>query len=204
MLLFSLSLSLSRPVFNSFYLFFLFVLFSFIYNIYRTTYLRQIIFPCTAHNERSFFIFQYLTNYLSLKFRTNENNERQGALLWTGRAETFCLRTHRDPFTFFIALSRLSDQNINDISSTTWTKQKKKHFYWEKYRGQTPYVYTVYVCVCVCVCVCVRVCVCVCVRERERERESICSSPNVEPKPIDRSRSESIYGVLSQSSKNWT
>ena len=55
----------------------------FIYNIYRTTYLRKIIFPCTAHNERSFFLFQYLTNYSSLKLRTNENNERRGALLWT-------------------------------------------------------------------------------------------------------------------------
>ena len=99
--------------------FHLLVLFCFIYNIYRTTYLREIIFPCTTHNERSSFLFQYLTNYLSLKLRTNENNERWGALLWTERASIFCLRSHRDPFAFFIALARLSVQKINDISSTT-------------------------------------------------------------------------------------
>ena len=61
---------------SSIHFFLLFVLFCFIYNIYRTTYLREIIFHCTTHNERSFFLFQYLTNYLNLKLRTNENNER--------------------------------------------------------------------------------------------------------------------------------
>ena len=43
---------------------------------------------------------------------------------------------------------------------------------------------SMYVCMYVCACVCVCVCVCV------------CPSPNVEPKPIDRSRSNSIYRVL--------
>ena len=57
--------------------FLLFVLICFIYNIYRTTYLCEIIFPCMKHNESSFFLFQYLTNYLSLRLRTNENNERR-------------------------------------------------------------------------------------------------------------------------------
>ena len=118
-----------------FYCFLLFGLFCFIYNIYRSTYLRKIIFPCTTHNERSFFLFQYLTNYLSSKLRTNWNNERRGALLWTERASTFCLRSHRDPFAFFKALAWFSDQKINDISSTTWTKQNKKHFFWENYQG---------------------------------------------------------------------
>ena len=72
--------------------------------------------PKTPYN---FFLFQYLTNYLSLKLRTNENTERRGALLWTERTSTFCLRSHRDPFAFFKALARFSDQRINDISSTT-------------------------------------------------------------------------------------
>ena len=80
--------------------FLLFVLFCFIYNIYRSTYLREIIFPCTRHNERSFFLFQYLTNYLSLKLRTNENNKRQGALFWTERASTFSLRSDKVPSAF--------------------------------------------------------------------------------------------------------
>ena len=93
--------------------FLLFVLFCFIYNIYRTTYLREIIFPCTTHNEHSFFLFQYLTNYLSLKLRTSENNERPGALLWTESASIFCLRSPKDPFGFFIALPRSSDQKIS-------------------------------------------------------------------------------------------
>ena len=112
--------------------FLLFVLFCFIYNIYRITYLREIIFPYTTHNERSFLLFQYLTNYLSLKLRTNENNVWRGALLWTERASTFFLRSHWDAFAFFIALARLSDQKINDVSSTTWTKQNKKHFFSEQ------------------------------------------------------------------------
>ena len=133
--------------------FLLFMLFWFIYNIYRITYLREIIFPCMTHNKHSFFLFQYLTNYLSLKLRTNENNERRGALLWTERASTFCLRSHRDHFAFFIALARLCDQKINDISSTTWTKQNKKHFFLRKLSKLDP-IY-IYVCVCVCVCVCV-------------------------------------------------
>ena len=79
----------SCPFFNSFCLFPLFVLFCFIYNIYHITYLREINFPCTTHNEHSFFLFKYLTSYLSLKFRTNCNIERQRALLWTVRATTF-------------------------------------------------------------------------------------------------------------------
>ena len=92
--------------------FLLFVLFCFIYNIYRTTYLREIIFPFTTHNERSIFLFQYLTNYLSLKLRTNENNERRGALPWTERTSTFCLRSHRDPFAFFTALPQFQTRKL--------------------------------------------------------------------------------------------
>ena len=33
----------------------------------------------------NFSLFEYLTNYLRLKLRTNENIQRRGALLWTGR-----------------------------------------------------------------------------------------------------------------------
>ena len=101
------------------------------------------------------------------KFKTSEEWQhwKTGALLWTGRTSTFCLRSHRDPFAFFKALARFSDQKINmilrklyrtrkiflkiilhpcrinllmkiffraisnDISSTTWTKQNKKHHF---------------------------------------------------------------------------
>ena len=88
-----------------------------------------------------FSYFNCLTNYLSLKLRRNGNIERQGALIWTERASTFCLRSQRDPFAFFIALARLSDQKINDISSMTWTKQNKKHFFSEKTIKVRPHMY---------------------------------------------------------------
>ena len=70
--------------------------------------------PCKKQNERSFFfLFQYLTNYLTLKLRTNENNERRGAFLCTEKASTFCLCSHRDPFAFLIVLLRLWGQKIS-------------------------------------------------------------------------------------------
>ena len=59
------------------------------------------------------FLVLILTNYLSLKLRTNGNIERQEALLWTVRASTFSLYSHKDPFTFFTALPRRSDQKIS-------------------------------------------------------------------------------------------
>ena len=47
------------------------------------------------------FLFQYLTNYLSLKLRTNGIVERWDALLCTVRTSTFTLHSHKDPFAFF-------------------------------------------------------------------------------------------------------
>ena len=67
----------------------------------------------TEKSLQLFFLFLYLTNYLSLKFRTNSNIERRGALLWTVRTSTFSLRSHRDPIAFLIALPRVSDQKIS-------------------------------------------------------------------------------------------
>ena len=60
----------------------------------------------------TFFLFLYLSNYLSLKFRTNGNVERRWALHWTVRATTFRLRSHKDPFAFFTVLPQRSDQKI--------------------------------------------------------------------------------------------
>ena len=111
------------PLFFSCHFFSSFCLFSFIcvvlfylQNLPHYLFTRN-YFP--LHDTQRTFLFQYLTNYLRVKLRTNENNERQGALLWTERASPFCLRSHRDPFAFFIASARLSDQKINHISSTT-------------------------------------------------------------------------------------
>ena len=53
-----------------------------------------------------------LTNYLSLKLRTNGNIERRRALLWTVRVTTFRLRSHKDHFAFFTALPQWSDQKL--------------------------------------------------------------------------------------------
>ena len=58
------------------------------------------------------FLFQYLTNYLSLKLRTNGSIERRRALLWTVRTSTFSLRSHKDPLAFVTAFPRSSDQEI--------------------------------------------------------------------------------------------
>ena len=43
----------------------------------------------------------------------NGNVERWDALLCTVRTSTFTLRRHKDPFAFFTALPRRSDQKIN-------------------------------------------------------------------------------------------
>ena len=59
-----------------------------------------------------FLLFQYLTNYLSLKLRTNGNIERRRAILWTTRASTFSLRSHKNPFAIVTALPRCSDPKI--------------------------------------------------------------------------------------------
>ena len=64
-------------------------------------------------NPYNFFLFKYLTNYLSLKLRTNCNIERRGPLLCTARTSTFSLRSHKDPFAFFTTLPRRSDQKIS-------------------------------------------------------------------------------------------
>ena len=101
-------------------------------------------FPLHDTQRTFFFLFQYLTNYLSLKLRTNENNERRAALLWTERASTFRLRSHSDPFAFFIALARLSDHKINVITSTTWTKQNKKYFFLRKLSRLDPICVYIY------------------------------------------------------------
>ena len=58
------------------------------------------------------FLFQYLTNYISLKIRTNGNIKRRRALLWDARASTFSVRSHKDPFAFVTALPRSSDPKI--------------------------------------------------------------------------------------------
>ena len=81
-------------------------------------------------------------SYLSLKFRANGNIQRQRALLWTVRATTFRLRSHKDHFAFFATLPQCSDQKINDISSTTWTKQNKKHLFVRKLSSLDPILYT--------------------------------------------------------------
>ena len=121
------------PFFNSFCLLsFIYVVFFYLQHLPHYLFMRN-YFPLHDTQRMFFFlIFQYLTNYLSLKLWTNENTETRGALLWTERASTFCLCSHRDPFAFFIALARLSDHKINYISSTTWTKQNKKHFFLRK------------------------------------------------------------------------
>ena len=59
----------------------------------------------------NFFLILYLTNYLSLKFRTNGNIKRRVALLCRGKMTTSCLRSQTDPFALFTALPRLSHQN---------------------------------------------------------------------------------------------
>ena len=66
-------------------------------------------------NEKILTIFFILifNELLNLKLRTNGNIERRGALLWTVRASTFSLRSHRDLFAFVRALPRLSDQKIS-------------------------------------------------------------------------------------------
>ena len=126
----------------------------------------------------TFFLFQHFTNYL--RFRTNDNVERRRALLWTARASTFSLRSHKDPVAFVSALPRCSDPKIrmkcylilrklhrtckislkiilrpckinllmyffriisNNISSTTSTKQNKKHIFLGKLSNLDPILY---------------------------------------------------------------
>ena len=50
------------------------------------------------------FLILNLTNYLSLKFRTNGNIERRGDLLWTGRKSSSCLRSQTDPLCFLYSV----------------------------------------------------------------------------------------------------
>ena len=66
--------------------FLLFVLFCFIYNISRTTHLREIIFPCTTHNERSFFIISIFNEIFKFKNfgRTRTMKDGSTALNWNG------------------------------------------------------------------------------------------------------------------------
>ena len=61
----------------------------------------------------NFFLFIYLTNYLSLKLRTNGNIVRRGPLLRTVRTSTFNLWSHSDPIAFFTTLPRVSDQKMS-------------------------------------------------------------------------------------------
>ena len=121
------------------------MLFCFIYNIYRTTYLCEIIFHCTTHNEHSFFLISIFNELF--KFKTSDEweqwNTESTALDW--KVSTFFLRSHRDPFAFFIALARLSDQKINYISSTTWTKQNKKYFFLRKLSRLGPICIYIYI-----------------------------------------------------------
>ena len=63
-------------------------------------------------SPNNFFLI-LIYNELSLKFRTNGNIERRRALLWTVRATTFRLRSHKDPIAFLTAMPRRSDQKIS-------------------------------------------------------------------------------------------
>ena len=54
-----------------------------------------------------------LTNYLSLKLRTNGNIERRELFPCTLRTSTFSSRSHKDPFGFFTTLPRRSDQKMS-------------------------------------------------------------------------------------------
>ena len=60
-----------------------------------------------------FFHILIFTNYLRLKLRTISNIERRVVLLCSGRTSTSYLRRHTDPFAFFTALPRLSDQKVS-------------------------------------------------------------------------------------------
>ena len=60
----------------------------------------------------NFFLILIINKLFKFKFRTNGNVERQRALLWTLRATIFRLRSHKDHFSFFIALPHCSDQKI--------------------------------------------------------------------------------------------
>ena len=61
----------------------------------------------------NFFLILIFNKLFKLKLRPNSNIQRRGALLWTVRTSTSCLRSHPDPFAFFTALPRLSDQKIS-------------------------------------------------------------------------------------------
>ena len=59
-----------------------------------------------------FFLILIFNELLRLKLRMNDNIERLGALLWTGRKPKCCLCSHTDRFAFSTVLPRLSDQKI--------------------------------------------------------------------------------------------